>query len=152
MRKMLIAVLMLGAVYTYGQTEGMGIGVILGEPTGISGKYWLDQQKAVDFGLAYTLLKDEPGFSIHADLLFHSKDLFHVPWDINFYYGYGGRLRAGDSLKPGIGVRGVGGIVWYNKIDSFDIFFEIAPVFQLFPSTDLDFDIGIGGRYYFPIH
>jgi hypothetical protein len=30
-----------------------------------------------------------------------------------------------------------------------DVFFEVAPSFRLLPTTGLDLDVAVGGRYYF---
>ena len=49
----------------YSQDKGFGLGVILGEPTGFSGKYWVDQDHAFDFGLAYSFVHPNQIFLIH---------------------------------------------------------------------------------------
>jgi hypothetical protein len=35
--------------------EDFGLGLILGEPTGLSLKYWFDEERAVDGALAWSL-------------------------------------------------------------------------------------------------
>jgi hypothetical protein len=35
------------------QADGFGVGIILGEPTGLSGKYWLTEKTAVDAAVAW---------------------------------------------------------------------------------------------------
>ncbi|MGD8781593.1 MAG: hypothetical protein PVH88_21830 [Ignavibacteria bacterium] len=125
----------------------IGVGLILGEPTGFSGKYWINEFEAVDVGIAYSFIGNS-SFSLHADYLYHDLDMIIDKHEIPVYYGFGFRYRALDD-DAAIGARGVMGVLWYDKKYPIDVFFEIAPVFELFPSTSLSFDIAIGGRYYF---
>ena len=46
----LIILLLLGTL-SPAQEIGYGIGIILGEPSELSGKYWLNNTNALDFGL-----------------------------------------------------------------------------------------------------
>ncbi len=133
----------------YSQQNGFGIGVMLGEPTGISGKYWLDKETAVSGGLAYSLFSSNRGFSLHADLIYHLTDILKTEEEIPFYYGFGFRLRAKERTEGSFGVRGVAGFVWQRRDYPVDIFIEAVPVFKLLPETNIDFDFALGGRYYF---
>ncbi len=125
----------------------VGLGIILGEPTGISGKVWLNEFEAFDAGLAYSFF-GESSFSLHADYLYHDLDMIIDDVEIPVYYGFGFRYRAleGDA---GFGARGVMGVLWYDPKLPIDVFFEIVPVFELFPATSINLDLAIGGRYYF---
>jgi len=122
---------------------------MLGEPTGFSGKYWLSQSNALDFGLAYSFIKSRSAFSIHSDYLFHAKNIFFESIQFSTYYGFGARIRFANGEKSILGARGVAGILWMDKAAPIDIFFEIAPVFNLFPETSLQLDCAVGARYYF---
>lgn len=141
------------AIFAYSslcaQDKGAGIGVMLGEPTGFSGKYWLSQNNALDFGLAYSFINPSKAFSLHADYLFHGKSIFPDYNYFSTYYGFGGRIHFGNSEKSVLGARGVIGILWMDKAAPLDIFLEIAPVFNLFPETSLHLDCAIGARVYF---
>ncbi len=133
----------------YSQNKGFGLGVMIGEPTGLSGKYWLDETHAVDFGLAYSFVHPEKTFSLHADYLFHNDSFIHSTERLPVYYGIGARVHLGKNDGSTIGARGVAGIVWMPGSVPIDIFIELAPVFNLFPETSLHLDFAIGGRYYF---
>ena len=125
----------------------VGVGVILGEPTGLSGKFWLNEFEAIDAGVAYSFF-GESSFSLHADYLYHDLDMIIDEHEIPVYYGFGFRYRALEN-DAGFGARGVMGVLWYHPEVPVDIFFEIVPVFELFPATSLNLDIAIGGRFYF---
>ena len=86
--------------------------------------------------------------SLHVDYLYHIDDLIQTSEKIPFYYGFGMRLRLNDK-ENGLGVRGVAGIIYNLHEYPVELFFEVVPVFQLFPETALKLDAAVGGRYYF---
>ncbi len=134
---------------TFAQESGYGVGVILGEPTGLTGKYWLDETNAIDAGVAIGLFGVNTEFSLHADYLYHINNLIKWKYKLPFYYGFGIRMRFASHNPMKFGVRGVVGVMMYFKKLPIDAFFEIAPSFRLLPTTGLDMDVAIGGRYYF---
>jgi len=145
---LIISIVLLSSTI-YSQEKGFGIGIILGEPTGISGKYWLSTNNAIDLGIAYSFINSKSEFSFHTDYLYHIKDLIKSDYNIIPYYGFGLRLRLKENNSGEFGVRGVAGILWLLDNIPIDLFFEFAPSFRLLPNTGLDLDIGLGGRYYF---
>ena len=48
--------------------DGLGVGVILGEPTGISLKAWTSDKHAVDAAVAWSFSEND-SFQFHADYL-----------------------------------------------------------------------------------
>lgn len=130
------------------QNKEFGLGVMLGEPTGFSAKYWLSDNKALDFGLAYSFVKSVSALSVHCDYVHHDFDLIKSKFQIPVYYGFGARLRVGSDENQ-LGARGVVGIVYIDEEHPFDVFLELAPVFNLFPKTSLQIDLALGARYYF---
>lgn len=133
------------------QSNEFGLGLIIGEPTGISGKYWLEENRAVDFAVGFTTFGDKNRLSVHADYLYHLNGIIPSNDDIPFYYGFGIRLRTHSSENGSFGVRGVSGLIVNLQKVPVELFFEIAPVFQLLPETKLKLDAAIGARYYFRI-
>lgn len=144
-----LLIITLSSIKSYSQDKGFGLGVMLGEPTGVSGKYWLDNSHALDFGLAYSFVHPKSTFSLHADYLFHNSELIKSSQRLPVYYGVGARLHFGNGEKGTLGARGVLGIVWMPMETPVDVFIEFAPVFNLFPETSLHMDLAVGGRYYF---
>ncbi|KAF0149737.1 MAG: hypothetical protein FD143_2718 [Ignavibacteria bacterium] len=127
------------------QEEGYGFGIMLGEPTGLSAKYWLDGKKALNFGLAYSFVTNANALAVHCDYVFHNNNLVTLP----VYYGFGARIRAGGNDNSFLGARGVVGVLYQFPKEPVDVFAEVAPVFNLFPKTTLHIDIAIGTRYFF---
>jgi len=150
-RNSIYAVLLFSTIFIStgkAQNKEFGLGVMLGEPTGFSAKYWLSEDKALDFGLAYSFVKSVSALSVHCDYVHHDFDLIKSKYQVPVYYGFGARLRVGSDENQ-LGARGVVGIVYIDKEHPFDVFLELAPVFNLFPKTSLQIDLALGARYYF---
>lgn len=128
------------------QERGFGAGVIIGEPTGLSFKKWIGKDTAVDGAAAWSF--SNGSFHVHADYLVHNFSLFEVKrGQLGLYYGLGGRVNTEAELR--IGFRVPVGLSYLVEGAPIDIFFEVAPLFDLAPSTKLGLSGGIGLRYYF---
>ncbi|NTW68891.1 MAG: hypothetical protein HGB23_03465 [Chlorobiaceae bacterium] len=130
--------------------EGVGVGLIVGEPTGVSMKYWLDKSTAIDAALAVSLSDNNP-FQFHADYLVHSKKSItpselkgRFPW----YYGIGGRIK--NNHETTVGVRIPVGITYLFADTPIDLFAEIAPVLDVAPTVRLGLNGAAGIRFYLP--
>ena len=148
MRKVILAIL-LGAIIFTGTAvadENFGIGAVLGEPTGITGKLYLTEHSAVDATLSWSFIKDK--LSVHADYLQHFNQIFGADIDpIVGYAGLGGMIELKEN--PEIGVRIPLGISYTLSEVPLEFFFELAPIVLLAPETSGDLAGGLGARYYF---
>jgi hypothetical protein len=144
--------------------DTFGLGFMLGGPTGLSGKYWIGPDTALDFGIgAYRRFRFHNAIQLHADWLLHPVNLVeHEAFDLPLYFGIGGRLLF-HEFDPDddrdddvhLGVRGpVGLAMIFNEVP-IDIFFELALVVDIVV-TDNDDDLLfadlnalIGFRYFF---
>lgn len=134
-------------LFAQGKAGDFGAGVILGEPTGISAKWWNSNDRAIDLAIAWSTGRNDR-FNLHSDYLVHRYDLISVDsGKLPLYYGLGARVGFGDQVD--LGVRIPVGIAYQFANDPFELFFEIVPVFNLYPSTDFDANGGFGVRYYF---
>jgi hypothetical protein len=126
-----------------------GLGIILGEPTGISGKLWISANSAVDGAAAWSLGNNE-ALHLHADYLLHNFSLIEVEKGrLPFYYGIGGRIRFADVGDDFIGVRIPVGLTYLFESAPLDIFLEVVPILDLAPDTDFDLNAAVGARYFF---
>lgn len=133
----------------HGQVPGagnFGVGIILGEPSGITAKAWLADDHALDAHLTFDFTDD--AFAVFVDYLFH----FDVGIDVEdlevpIYVGVGGKLAVRDEL--GIGVRVPIGISALFEELPMEVFVEVAPGLRIIDKTDPDVDGGIGIRYVF---
>ena len=145
------------------QEKRTGLGIIIGEPTGISFKTWLNNDRAIAAALAWRLWRGN-AFHIHGDYLFHDHDLIGVSrGSLPIYYGVGLRLRSWsggrywhrgryheyDHGHFDLGVRFPVGLSYIFGGAPLDIFLEIVPTLDLVPATTFDLGGGLGIRYWF---
>src|SRR4029077_3536491 len=111
-----------------------GLGLELGAPFGLNGKYFLNSQHALDFGIGddYSYF-GRNGLHIYGDFLFHpvsiaNTDAFELP----FYVGVGGRVwnfndNNGVNSATAIGFRVPLGLsLDFNNVP-IDVFFQLVP-------------------------
>lgn len=124
-----------------------GLGIIVGEPTGVSAKLWITERTAVDMAAAWSF-SDEEAFHLHADYLFHNFDLITVEQGrLPVHFGIGGRLKFEDESR--LGVRIPIGLTYIFDGAPVDIFFEVVPILDLAPDTDFSANGAIGARFFF---
>jgi hypothetical protein len=140
--------------------KSFGFGLILGEPIGLSAKYYLSESTALDFALGeYDRFREDDDLGVHIDFLWHpvviaTADPFLVP----LYIGLGGRIvgdddDGGGDDDPEFGVRAPLGIALdFNRVP-LDVFLELAIVIDLVDGDDdgdddVDLDAAVGVRYY----
>lgn len=128
------------------QDSGLGLGVLIGEPTGLSAKMWTSEKTAIDAGVAWSFIGT--GFlHLHADMLIHNFAIEVDRGQLPLYFGVGAKLVLASNL--GLGVRVPLGIAYLFADAPVDIFLELVPVLDLIPATGISFEGGIGVRYFF---
>jgi hypothetical protein len=133
-----------------------GAGLIIGEPTGLSVKYYLGDDTAIDGAIGGAFLGK--GVQVHSDFLWHpwileTKPSFVLP----VYVGAGLRVLnrdagGGDEDHNRIGLRAVGGLLFDFTEVPLDVFLEVAGVADYRTKGErfgLDINLGAGVRYYF---
>jgi hypothetical protein len=146
--RVLLAILVACSItIAHAQEKKFGMGIIIGEPTGVSGKMWTSSDNALDAGLAYSFRRK--GYvHIHADYLWHFPNAFQNSESLVPYAGLGGRLATGRG--EGIfGARFVGGLAWYPRNAPFELFVEFVPILDLAPATEMSGNAGVGVRFIF---
>lgn len=130
-----------------GNGGDLGLGVMLGEPTGISLKAWNNERSAFDLGAAWSFGRND-ALHIHGDYLLHSWLDGVESGDLAFYYGVGARLALSDP-DARAGIRVPFGLNYIIPDSQVDLFVEAVPILNLTPSTDFDGNGALGIRYYF---
>lgn len=139
--------------------EKLGIGIIAGEPTGVTLKKWQDSRVAIDMAAAWSFSEND-SFQFHMDYLVHDYTIFRsagVKGKLPLYYGIGGRIKLKDNDNNRnrnnddtlVGVRVPIGVAYLLPQDPFEFFGEIVPTLDVAPDTDLDINAALGFRYYF---
>jgi len=150
--------------------KGFGLGIMLGSPTGLSGKYFLGPSTAIDFGLGgIGCCRGRRGVTAHADFLWHPVSLISdKAVELPLYVGIGGRVydyewKHNDHYHDGgaLGLRAPLGISFDLNRTPIDIFVELALVADfIYDDSDpndnfdhdgvyVDIDGAFGVRYYF---
>ena len=146
--------------------SGLGLGFILGNPSGLSAKLPTSEINAFHFILAW----DQGGgwgnrgwdgnncgpnnndcngrLYVGGDYVWYNYDAIPVSKGrLPFYYGPGIWLSASDI--SGFGIRFALGLEYQFATVPFDVFFEIAPGLRVVPNTHGYMSSGLGGRFYF---
>jgi len=153
-RKSAFAILSVLVLVTAGPSlakdKNVGLGFILGEPTGVDMKFWLAQDHALEFGAAWSLSGNNE-FHFQGDYLFHRFGLIDVDTgdDFPLYFGVGGRVVLIDHADDVVGIRFPVGLSYIFKDYPFDIFGELVPILDVAPDSDFDLEGAIGARFWF---
>jgi hypothetical protein len=133
-----------------------GLGLMIGSPTGISGKIYLSQRNAIDFAVGGAFL-GRRGLHVHADYLWHPVMLVNdAGFFMPLYVGVGVRVLdhgrgRGDDDDVHVGARVPVGILFDFKRVPIDVFLEVALILDFIRDHGdvLDLNAGVGVRYYF---
>ena len=143
----LIAIVTLFSLGVFAQDSGFGLGIVFGEPTGLSAKMWTSQKTAIDAAVAWSFV-GTGWLHLQADFLIHNFDLISVSeGSLPVYFGIGAYL--GMSSDFGLGARIPVGIAYHFEGAPVEIFAEVAPGLALLPAISFYVGGGIGVRYYF---
>ncbi len=137
-------ILVLGALAVGPISAQTSVGIILGEPTGLSAKQWLGEGASLDLAVAWSFL-DTGSFYAHIDYQQHFDDLDVDEGELLWFVGGGVKLSAGQELN--LGVRIPIGLVYEFAEAPLEVFIEAAPGMDLFPAVQFNGGGGIGIRY-----
>jgi hypothetical protein len=160
---LLAAALFLPQLANARQGGNFGLGVILGAPTAITGKYYMNREEAIDMGLAFDF---DDYILVYGDYLVHFPGGFghssQFASELVPYVGIGPVLvldaddrRRNDKYFAdanddfGLGVRIPLGIEWMAPRFPLGIAVEIVPGIIVIPGTDAFVQGGVAFRYYF---
>jgi hypothetical protein len=127
-----------------------GIGFIVGEPTGIDAKLFLNNDRALEFAAAWSLSGNND-FHLQGDYLFHRYGLIDTENqdEMPLYFGIGARMILIENVDDVVGIRFPVGLAYMFANYPFDIFFAIVPILDIAPDTDFDLEGAIGARFWF---
>lgn len=140
--------LFLPTAIAHAETGPSALGIIMGEPTGISLKTWLGEDTAVGAAAAWSFVRGEEAFHLHVDYLHHRFDLFEVERGrLALFYGIGTAMKT--EQKTRLSARIPLGLTYLFESAPMDVFLEMVPLLDLAPSTEGGFNAGAGVHYYF---
>jgi hypothetical protein len=138
------------------QEQGFGVGLVVGEPTGLTGKMWLSREDALVGATAWSY--DTPYDKsynknavhyLHVDYIRHLRGKLKVQsGKMPLYFGAGVRMVSINNNDTILGVRVPLGIVYIPESLPIDFFLEVVPIMNLVPETRLESDIAVGVRFF----
>ncbi|MBI1860022.1 MAG: hypothetical protein HYR96_03770 [Deltaproteobacteria bacterium] len=139
----------------------IGLGIILGSPSGLVGKMKISNNAAIDAGVTFFF---GTVFLVYGDYLVHFPNVLagqsQFSKELTPYVGLGAEAIFGSywgswalpyayNSTLGLGVRVPIGIEWRPHNPPIGMFVELAPGIGLLPGIYSYFRGGIGARYYF---
>lgn len=124
-----------------------GLGVVVGEPTGITGETWLGERTAFDFTVAWSMDGND-AVNLAADHLWYDFDAIDADEPLALHYGVGGRVGIEEDDENRFGVRLPVGITYFVGDTPIGLFAQVAPIVDVVPDTELEFQGGVGARYF----
>jgi len=145
-----LLLLLLAAPARAQEARNFGLGLIIGDPTGLSLKGFLSADHAIDGAVGLGLIGGH-------DLIVQADFLWLFPlhrWSsatLDMHLGVGPKLgiknKGEDEVR--IGARGPFGVSVMFLEAPFDVFAEVAAGLWILKDVKLDVDVAIGGRYWF---
>jgi hypothetical protein len=150
-----------------GYGRKFGLGFVIGDPTGLSAKYWVGSTNSLDFGLGFwgygfndrcpngTGPCDRFGYhsgTLNIDYLWQS-NIVRGQAQLDWHIGAGGRTVwfggcNGDCFDLAARMP-IGLDLMFANPGFIEIFFELAPSFYIVPGFWVDIEGGLGVRFYF---
>jgi hypothetical protein len=132
------------------EARTFGLGLIIGDPTGVSAKGFLSADHAIDGAVGLGLIGGHD-LIVQADFLW----LFPIQrWSsatLDLHLGVGPKLgikdKGGGEIR--LGARAPIGMSVMFLEAPFDVFVEVAAGLWVVKDVKLDVDVAIGGRYWF---
>lgn len=164
MKKFILKLILISALVFWGESPAQnkifGLGISIGEPTGINAKLWVSPKNALDFGLGLSIGGDRMSnfdqqydgsgrIHFHVDYLFHIFNAVGSNNQFPIYYGIGSRFNTGGGYLNSLAVRFVAGLAWIPEETPIDLFVEFVPSLQLTSESGFAIDSAIGIRYFF---
>lgn len=154
-----VLLFMICATSQLNAAEGFGMGVIIGEPTGVSIKNWVSDRHAIDAAAAWSFSEND-SFQLHADYLIHDFSLLRpegLSGRMPVYVGLGARVKLEEDDNAGgrnvdndlVGLRIPVGVSYLFDDAAVDLFAELVPILDVAPDSDFDINAAIGARLYF---
>lgn len=153
MKKIILVILFLTfSITIFAQSKRFGLGMILGQPTGFTTKFWLSKHNSFNTAFAWSLFESDSSksFYIHLDHVFYYYGFFDIApglLPLNIGVGLSTEFRTNETTY--IGFRVPVGLTYIFEDIPIEIFGEVAPVINLYPNSNIRVVGGIGFRYFF---
>lgn len=145
---MIVALLSLTSLARAQESGDAGVGLVLGDTLGATGKLWLDHYSAVDLNLGAD--SSTSNFTVSGDFLYHGWKAFPQPSQgrLAAYIGGGPRIEARNDATE-FGLKAILGASYFLPKNPIEIYGELGPFFRMTPVGGVYLVGGVGVRFYF---
>ncbi|MGE5085943.1 MAG: hypothetical protein ACM3MG_06540 [Bacillota bacterium] len=130
------------------------LGIVIGDPTGLSGRFNMDAEHSLEGALAITS-EHYHGLHLHGTYLWDQARTFHLQnsHPVYMYYGLGARIisidRGDHDGDIALAARAPIGLLIKINNPNLEFFGELAAALNVTPNVNADLDVGIGCRIRF---
>lgn len=121
-----------------------GMGLLLGEPSGINAQFFWTSKSALDFTGAWSW---RDWFFVSADYQIYDY-ILDSPREWKWYYGLGAYLTIPENEDGTIGARIPLGVKYHFPHSPIDFWAEVAPALQIAPDTEPELQGGLGVTFW----
>jgi hypothetical protein len=140
----------------HGRAQGLGVGVVLGEPVGLTVAYRPNERQSVQLmqGWSFGQKRMHMGLDyMHSVTEITSDDTLGLRYPVNVGIGLRGRLFGSGTVaaaeRGSFGLRFPLSVGVEPDVFPLEVYFEMAPVWVVAPISHGGFDGGIGARVFF---
>jgi len=139
-----LVVLLMTSLFAAERHTGIGAGLTVGYPAGLTGRYDLDGFRVVgNLSTPYG-----SGIYLDAGALFPITEVDIA--DMPFFIDAGAQLSIGANNSAFyFTVNGLANMSWYVETMPVEVFVYLAPGIRIAPGIGFDFKGGLGALYYF---
>jgi hypothetical protein len=145
--RLLVLLAVLWSAPARAESGSFGLGLIVGQPTGITGAYQLTDRTAIDAAVGFELFDDRDVY-LHVEFLWYLPTLVSTgDLELSAYLGIGGFFVSHND--PVFGARAPFGLSLDFRSVPLQIFAELSVLLPIVPDVDLAVRGAAGFRYYF---
>lgn len=149
MKKFLFLFFICGFAHANSNT---GVGLILGAPSGISARHWVESDRSIEANFGWSVLSKSRLY-VNASYLWNKVDVFQVKDEaFDVFFGGGLSVRTKSGTQDGelvFGPRVPVGVAYLFTDPKIELFGEAGLNVGIIPSSDIYLDAGVGVRFYF---
>ena len=128
--------------------EGFGLGIVVGDPSGITASLPMGANNALNLTVGYGLSHQEANLTVLGSYVWHARDLVTVDAGrVSLYFGPGARFRLAEASEVSLGVTL--GMDYLFENAPLQVYLEVCPGINIVPNTNTNATAGLGLRYFF---
>lgn len=132
--------------------ESTGIGLILGVPSGLTARHWMESDQSIEANVGWSLFSKNR-LHLNASYLWNKNDVLELKDEtFDVFFGGGLSIRSKSGVADGelvFGPRLPVGVSYFFVDPKIEAFGQAGLNIGIIPSSDIYFDAVLGLRFYF---